>query len=88
MQFQAVFNNWRGIKLQPGAMIEGAEEAAARVLEMVQAGAVITASGKHLPTLIRSICVHGDSVHAVESARCVRKTLEAAGVALAPFSPQ
>jgi len=35
---------------QPGAMIEGAEEAAARVLRDGRSGAVITAGGKHLPT--------------------------------------
>src|SRR5260370_653261 len=72
---------------QPGAMIEGAEEAAARVLAMVQAGAVITASGKHLPTPIRSICVHGDSDHAVATASLVRQRLEQAGVTLKPFRP-
>jgi UPF0271 protein len=72
---------------QPGAMIEGAEEAAARVLEMVQAGAVITASGQHLPTPIRSVCVHGDSDHAVATASRVRKRLEQAGIVLKPFKP-
>jgi UPF0271 protein len=72
---------------EPGAMIEGAEEAAARVLEMVQAGAVITASGKHLPTPIRSICVHGDSDHAVATASRVRARLEQAGIVLKPFKP-
>jgi 5-oxoprolinase (ATP-hydrolysing) subunit A len=70
---------------KPGAMIEGAEEAAARVLAMVEAGAVITASGKHLPTLIRSVCVHGDSSHAVATAGRVRAVLEQAGVAVRPF---
>src|SRR5260221_3543646 len=72
---------------QPGAMIEGAEEAAARVLELVEAGAVITASGKHLPTPIRSICVHGDSDHAVATASRVREQLEQAGIVLKPFRP-
>ena len=70
---------------QPGAMIEGAEEAAGRVLAMVEAGAVITASGKHLPTPIRSVCVHGDSTHAVATASRVRAVLEQAGVTLRPF---
>ncbi len=70
---------------KPGAMIEGAEEAAARVLAMVEAGAVITASGKHLPTPIRSVCVHGDSSHAVATAGRVRAVLEGAGVTVAPF---
>ena len=72
---------------QPGAMIEGAEEAAARVLAMVEAGAVITAGGKHLPTAIRSICVHGDSDHAVATASLVRGRLEQAGIALRSFKP-
>ena len=62
-----------------------AEEAAARVLAMVEAGAVITAGGKHLPTPIRSICVHGDSDHAVATASRVRGRLEQAGIALKPF---
>ena len=72
---------------KPGAMIEDSEEAAERVLKMVQAGAMITASGKHLPTPIHSICVHGDSDHAVATASLVRARLEQAGVALKSFRP-
>ena len=72
---------------KPGAMIEDLEEAAARVLKMVQAGSVITASGKHLPTPIRSVCVHGDSEHAVATASLVRARLEQAGITLKPFRP-
>jgi UPF0271 protein len=72
---------------KPGAMIEGAEEAAARVLNMVEAGAVITAGGKYLPTPIRSICVHGDSDYAVTTARRVRERLEQASIVLKSFSP-
>jgi UPF0271 protein len=72
---------------QPGAMIEGAEEAAARVLAMVEAGAVITAGSRYLPTPIRSICVHGDSDHAVATAGRVRERLEQAGIALKSVRP-
>jgi 5-oxoprolinase (ATP-hydrolysing) subunit A len=71
---------------QEGAMIENPDEAAGRVVEMVEAGAVITASGARLKAPIQSVCVHGDSAHAVESARRVRQKLEAAGIKLAPFS--
>ncbi|MCB1541652.1 MAG: LamB/YcsF family protein, partial [Rhodoblastus sp.] len=35
---------------------------------------------------IGSICVHGDSAHAVESARRVRAGLEAAGVSVRAFA--
>ena len=72
---------------QPGAMILDPDEAAARVVAMVKAGAIITASGKHVPTEIGSICVHGDSAHAVESARRVRAGLESAGVDVRAFAP-
>lgn len=70
---------------QPGAMIEAADAAADRVLAMVEAGAIITAQGTRLPTPIRSVCVHGDSVHAVAMARAVRARIEGAGIRLAPF---
>ena len=70
---------------KPGAMIERADEAANRVLAMVEAGAILTARGTRLPTPIRSICVHGDSAHAVATARAVRETLEGARIRLAPF---
>ncbi|MFV0282014.1 MAG: LamB/YcsF family protein [Rhodoblastus sp.] len=70
---------------RPGAMILDPEEAAARMVEMVKEGAIITAGGKRIATRIGSICVHGDSAHAVESARRVRAGLEAAGVAVRAF---
>jgi UPF0271 protein len=70
---------------QPGAMILDPEQAAQRVIDMIKAGAVITARGTHLPTSVDSICVHGDSVHAVETARLVRTRLEQAGIMLKQF---
>lgn len=70
----------------PGAMIDDPEEAAARALRMVEEGAIVTVSGRRLPTPIGSICVHGDSRHAVAAARSLRERLTAAGVALAPFA--
>jgi UPF0271 protein len=71
---------------QPGAMIEDPNEAADRILAMLEAGAVITARGTRLPTPIESICVHGDSPHAVATAEHVRARLEAAGFTVAPFA--
>lgn len=71
---------------QPGAMIDDPEEAAGRVVEMVTEGVVIAASGKRLPTKVHSVCVHGDSSHAVAMARHVRTALEQAGVRLAAFA--
>ena len=72
---------------EPGAVIKDAEEAASRVVSMVEEGAIITISGARLKTPIHSICVHGDSPHALGIARLVRQRLEQAGVAIAPFAP-
>lgn len=71
---------------QPGALIVNPGDAAARVLEMVKAGGIITARDQLIPTPIGSVCVHGDSPHAVETARQVRTRLEAAGITLAAFA--
>jgi UPF0271 protein len=70
---------------KPGAMIENAEDAASRVVAMVSQAAIITAAGTRLPARIHSICVHGDSAHAVVTAHRVREGLAAAGVELAAF---
>ncbi len=71
---------------EPGAMILDPEAAAQRVIAMVKAGAIITAAGAHLPTAIGSICVHGDSPHAVATAKLVRTRLQEAGFTVAPFA--
>ncbi|MBY0260062.1 5-oxoprolinase subunit PxpA [Methylobacterium sp.] len=69
-----------------GALVTDPETAAERVLAMVRAGAIVTAAGTHLPTRIDSVCVHGDSAHAIAMARAVRARLEGAGIALRGFA--
>ncbi|MXQ07961.1 5-oxoprolinase subunit PxpA [Alphaproteobacteria bacterium GH1-50] len=70
---------------KPGAMVTDPDEAAARMVKMVEAGAILTEDGQRLETRIDTICVHGDSAEAVAVARAVRKGLEDAGIALKPF---
>ena len=70
---------------QPGAVIHDALRAANRMVDMVRAGAIITESGKQIPTHIDTICLHGDTPEAVEIARSTRKALEEAGVSVAKF---
>ena len=70
----------------PGAVIRDADQAAARVVEMVQAGAIIAASGKRIDAKIDTICLHGDTAEAVEIARAVRAGLESAGVVVERFA--
>ena len=70
----------------PGAVIHDAELAGKRMVEMVQAGAIITETGKHIETGIDTICLHGDTPEAVEIARSVRASLVGAGIALQQFN--
>lgn len=68
---------------KPGAVLHDANVAAARILAMLDAGAIIADSGKHIPCRIDTICLHGDTPDAVNMARGIRKHLTDAGVTLA-----
>lgn len=70
---------------QPGAMVEGAEASLAHVAAMLDAGGLVSQSGKVLPTPIHSICVHGDGAHAVAAARAVREGLIGRGATPTPL---
>ncbi|APE42092.1 hypothetical protein BOO69_00705 [Sulfitobacter alexandrii] len=70
----------------PGAVIHDAARAGERMVEMVRAEAIMTESGKRIPTRIDTICLHGDTAEAVEIAAAVRSQLEAAGITLAQFT--
>jgi UPF0271 protein len=69
-----------------GAVIHDAEVASERVIRMIEAKAIISRSGKTLPTRIDSVCVHGDTPGAVAMARRLRQRLEAGGIKLATMA--
>ncbi len=71
---------------QPGAVLHDAEEAAARILDTLEHGAILTASGTRVPARIDTICLHGDTAGAILMARTLRRRLEDAGIRLAPFA--
>ncbi len=64
---------------EPGAVISDPEECVAHALRMIEAGGVVTRSGAVLQGPIHSICVHGDSLHAVKMASRLAEALVAAG---------
>jgi 5-oxoprolinase (ATP-hydrolysing) subunit A len=70
---------------EAGAVIADCDVALARMRDMLSEGALITHTGKRLPTPIDSICVHGDTTHAVDMARRLRSGLEAQGFSLCAF---
>ncbi|GAB7068002.1 5-oxoprolinase subunit PxpA [Mycolicibacterium hodleri] len=71
---------------EPGAVLDDAEAIAARVASMVGSGTVVAADGTTIPITAESVCVHGDSPGAVQSATAVRARLEADGVTVKAFT--
>lgn len=70
---------------QPGAVLANPAECVAHVLRMLDAGAIVSRSGKKLDVAFHSVCVHGDGAHGVETAHAVRDALEKAGCQLLPL---
>ena len=64
---------------QPGAVIHEPEMLIEHVLRMLDAGGIVAQSGRVLPTAMHSVCVHGDTLGAVDCARELRATIEAKG---------
>jgi UPF0271 protein len=59
--------------------------AAARAVQMIRSGQVVTASNTMLPQTGHTICLHGDTPDAAARAQAVRAALEAAGIRVAPL---
>ncbi len=58
----------------------------AQAMSIARDGNVVTADGHTLALTAESLCVHGDTPHAVATARMVRDSLRAAGIALRSFA--
>jgi UPF0271 protein len=71
---------------ESGAVIDDARLVATRALRMAVDGTVEATDGSQVRVDARSICVHGDTLGAVEIARAVRSALEGAEVPLGPFA--
>jgi UPF0271 protein len=68
-----------------GALITDPELAVKQVLSFLDAGAIVTASGKRIPTRIDTFCAHGDEPSGVAVMSAVRRALEARGVTIVPL---
>jgi 5-oxoprolinase (ATP-hydrolysing) subunit A len=60
----------------PQALIENVEEVVAQVEQMAGKGTVRTLSGKDIPVLAETICVHGDGAYALEFAKAIAEILK------------
>ena len=59
----------------PGAVHATTEAIEAQVLQIVEQGAVTTLGGRQIPITADTICIHGDSEHAVAAARHIREVV-------------
>lgn len=71
---------------RPDAMIRDAGTAADRLLRFLETGLMPVVDGPPIPLAAQSICIHGDSPHAVAMAQEIRARLMASGVTLAAFA--
>ncbi|WOH63735.1 5-oxoprolinase subunit PxpA [Bradyrhizobium sp. BWA-3-5] len=71
----------------PGSIVTDPELALARTLHMLEAGGIITQKQNLLTTPIDTICVHGDTPHAVAMARALKDGLLAKGFVVEAFAP-
>lgn len=69
-----------------GAIIPTNEARMAQALSLAKDNCVTTRSGQKLSISAGSLCVHGDSAGAVETARLARKTLVAQGLTIRSFA--
>ncbi len=72
-------------RTQPNAMVTEEGAMVAQVLGLVRRGVVRATSGAEIPVIADTICIHGDSPHALSFAERLRHELAAAGIAVKPF---
>lgn len=70
---------------EPDAVIHDGDAAVAQVLRMVTTGTVQATDGSIIPIDARTVCIHGDGLHAVSFAAGLRGALTDAGVKISPL---
>jgi len=70
---------------EPGAVHDSAERAAAQALQLARDHAVTAYDGTRINLDVDTLCLHGDTPHAVEFARAIRVALTNAGIEIKPM---
>jgi 5-oxoprolinase (ATP-hydrolysing) subunit A len=65
---------------QPGALVEDEGKLIQQLLQMIQEKTVTTVTGKRIPILGDTVCIHGDGKHAVEFAKTINEQLRVKGI--------
>lgn len=66
----------------PDALHDDINKVIQQVLQMVTTGTVTTTSGKQIPILADTICIHGDGQHAASFAKGIYQALEKEGISI------
>jgi len=74
------------VRSQPHALIEDSNKAIQQVLQMIKEKTITTRSGKVIPILAETICVHGDGKNAPEFAKQINKALKKEHITIQPVS--
>jgi len=67
---------------KPHALITDPEQAKKHVLKMVKTQSLNCHSGKQIPCEIDSVCIHGDNLSSLETAKSIKKNLVENGLKL------
>lgn len=70
---------------QAGAVIRDTAAAVRQVVTVLDAGGIVTRSGKRLPARVQTFCAHGDDEASVRTLAAVREALQARGVDNVPL---
>ncbi|MBI3136984.1 MAG: LamB/YcsF family protein [Sphingobacteriales bacterium] len=70
---------------QEGALITDPVFASMQVMQMITEGTVTTLTGKKIPLVAETVCIHGDNPRAVEIAKTIFTTLKQNGIGLRSF---
>jgi 5-oxoprolinase (ATP-hydrolysing) subunit A len=60
---------------KPEALINETDKVVQQVLQMIKEGSVTSVSGKMIPIVAETICIHGDGEHAVEFAKAIHDAI-------------
>ena len=71
---------------KPHALITNPEEAKKHVLSMVKNQALNCHSGKQIPCEIDSVCIHGDNINSLNTAKSIKLNLVENGLILKPLN--
>ena len=81
----ADFEQLRGSRKFPDAVIRDPEQAVQQVFAILEENALITRSGKRLPTEVHTFCTHGDEPTGPAVASAVRAALETSRIRVVPL---